>query len=177
MPVPTNLRPVQTNLFGSEASRSNSGISSAASKASPAKERPTHIEVCARIRPLHISMQSSSSYFGGDAIGSSPARKPPIPSGRIGMGTRKTLGDPPGYHNQPQQSKIAPEDLFYAWDVVGPDTATQSPKTEIIPGRTHTYTLDKVYDAACSTDKVYEKSVKPLVTAAMEGKFICVSCQ
>jgi len=57
----------------------------------------------------------------------------------------------------------------YAWDVVDTDTVAQSPLTDIVPGRTHTYTLDSVYGPDCSTETVYQKSVKDLCTAAMDG--------
>jgi hypothetical protein len=117
-------------------------------------------------------MQSSSSYFGGTELptssSSSPSRKPPVPGGRIGAG-KKAIDNNNNKGADGRGETAAPEDLFYAWDVVGADTACQSQKTEIIPGRTHAYSLDKVYDAAFSTKQVYEQSVKPLVTAAMEG--------
>lgn len=148
--------------------------------APPTKERATHIEVVARIRPLQISMQSSSSYFGGTelppagALSSTATRKPPIPNSRIGMGTssKKTTEE------NNETVSLSPEELFYAWEVnADGDTATQSHRTNIIQGRTHTYTLDKVYDAAASTKQVYEQSVKPLVSAAMEGTCVCfLSC-
>jgi hypothetical protein len=76
MPV-SNLKPL--NLFSEGQPKacdsSNSGNNG---------EKSTHIEVCARVRPLQISMLSSSSYFGGneDHISkdaTSPARKPPVP--------------------------------------------------------------------------------------------------
>jgi hypothetical protein len=148
-------------------------------------ERATHIEVCARVRPLQISMQSSSSYFGGgnssplaaDTTITSP-RKPPVPS-RIGKGVsnipslkKKSSSDK---DKEKPQSKVAAAvaaaeaDLFYAWDVTSNDTAAQSPRTDIVPGRTHQYTLDQIYGPSCNTRQVYQQSVKPLVLAAMEG--------
>lgn len=123
----------------------------------------THIEVCARIRPLQITMQSSSSYFGGKDTMTSPSRKPQIPKRGIQppKSTTKKQEEPP---------KSPSEDgLFYAWDVVGNDTATQSPRTDIVPGRTHQYTLDKVYGPSATTKDLYNKSVRPLVNSAMEG--------
>ena len=59
--------------------------------------------------------------------------------------------------------------MVYAWDVVDDDTVTQSPRTDIVPGRTHTYTLDGVYGPELTTRTLYQKSVRELVLAAMDG--------
>ena len=68
-----------------------------------------------------------------------------------------------------QDSQLEAATTTYAWDVVDDDTVTQSPTTEIILGRTHTYTLDSVYGPDCQTAEVYQKSVHDLVHAAMNG--------
>jgi centromeric protein E len=62
-----------------------------------------------------------------------------------------------------------PTAAAYAWDVITEDSVAQSPHTDIIPGRTHTYTLDRVYGPDTHTYQIYETSVKDLVYAAMEG--------
>lgn len=161
--MPASLRPVQQNLFGDggSAKKASSGGSASAGGA----KNSAHIEVCARIRPLQISMQSSSSYFGGGASakdGAGSPRKPGIP--------------PPGSSKKSAANAAASaaansgdEELFYAWDVVGDDTASQSTKTDIVQGRTHQYTLDKVYGPTSTTREVYNQSVKGLVNSAMEG--------
>ncbi|CAB9531876.1 Kinesin-like protein KIN (Partial), partial [Seminavis robusta] len=155
MPPPSNLKPVQQQLFAENGAPR------------PSAEKKTHIEVCARIRPLQITMQSSSSYFNDHHA--SP-RKPPVPSTRRAGGIPTPKASAKG-NKTPQKSPapIAEEDLFYAWDVIGKDTASQSPRTDIVQGRTHQYTLDKVYGPTCSTKEVYAQSVKPLVMSAMEG--------
>ncbi|CAB9518708.1 Kinesin-like protein KIN [Seminavis robusta] len=155
MPPPSNLKPVQQQLFAENGAPR------------PSAEKKTHIEVCARIRPLQITMQSSSSYFNDHHA--SP-RKPPVPSTRRAGGIPTPKASAKG-NKTPQKSPapIAEEDLFYAWDVIGKDTASQSPRTDIVQGRTHQYTIDKVYGPTCSTKEVYAQSVKPLVMSAMEG--------
>lgn len=87
---------------------------------------------------MQISMQSSSSYFGGKDKELSPHRKPPVP--RKGIQPPKSTGRK---NKEDARSPVVEEDIFYAWDVLGDDTATQSPRTDIVPGRTHQYTLDK----------------------------------
>lgn len=161
MPAPP-LKPAKLfadDVDQTEQSASNGTISSSGATS----ERNTHIEVCARIRPLQISMQSSSSYFGGVSTApttSSSPRKPSLPSNSARQGL------PPSS----APAIIAPEDLFYAWNTEGSDTAAQSPRTELIPGRTHQYTLDKVYGPSCTTRDLYNESVKDLVNSAMEGR-------
>lgn len=65
---------------------------------------------------------------------------------------------------------------IYAWNILEsanscdiPDTVSQSPHTELVQGRTHQYTLDRVYDPQRRTQELYESSVQGLVQAAMEG--------
>jgi hypothetical protein len=160
-------------------------------------EKSTHIEVCARVRPLQISMLSSSSYFGGNedhiihtinnkkgdatTTTTSPARKPPLPR-KPGIPTPGSAANQKKGGNESTPSSSSPpshEELFYAWDVLGNDTASQSHKTDIVPGRTHQYTLDKVYGPSCTSKDLYNQSVRPLVSSAMEGKLVLArnSCQ
>jgi centromeric protein E len=56
-----------------------------------------------------------------------------------------------------------------AWHVLTTDTVGQAPETNPVPGRTHQYTLDKVYGPDTNTQELYQRSVKDLVLAAMEG--------
>ena len=176
---------LRQNLFGTSGGLAKKHVGAAPTAAPSIKsssihasERQTHIEVCARVRPLQISMQSSTSYFNNnsnDKDGSN-LRKPPVPPG--GRGSSKIGGGipPRGSTQKSQQQQQQPqqpgpeENLFYAWDVVGDDTAAQSPKTEIVQGRTHQYTLDKVYGPSNTTRDLYNQSVKGLVHSAMEGK-------
>ena len=110
----------------------------------------THIEVCARIRPLQIS-KSRDGYFSN-----SPARR--------------KVAKP----HRPSPSKSQEE--FVAWDVNGDgDTAAQSCKTELIQGRTHSYTLDKVYGTQASTKDIYDRSIRSLVNSSMEVRSVLFS--
>jgi hypothetical protein len=169
MPV-SNLKP--QNLFSEGPPKTSANDSNNGNNG----EKSTHIEVCARVRPLQISMLSSSSYFGGneDHINkdaTSPARKPPVPPvpRKPGIPAPKANQNKPGEPATPSSSPSR-EELFYAWDVIGNDTASQSPKTDLVPGRTHHYTLDKVYGPSSTTKDLYNQSVRPLVSSAMEGK-------
>lgn len=56
-----------------------------------------------------------------------------------------------------------------AWNVVSDDTVIQSPETDIVQGRTCQYTLDRVYGPSTTTEHLYNRSVKDLVNAAMDG--------
>jgi centromeric protein E len=57
-----------------------------------------------------------------------------------------------------------------AWNVSKDgDTAAQSEHTDIIEGRTHSYTVDKVYGTSSTTQELYENSIYPLVKSSMEG--------
>jgi hypothetical protein len=58
---------------------------------------------------------------------------------------------------------------FYAWDIVDNDTMVQSPKTDLIVGRTHSYTADHCYGPETDNRLVFDHSVKELVQAAMGG--------
>jgi centromeric protein E len=113
-----------------------------------------NVQVCARIRPLAIpGAKEDDSFFSA-----APKRRTflPIPSSRKNQ------------NNTPSGTKISKDESFVAWDVAE-DTASQSNKTEKIQGRTHTYTLDKVFDTNATTHEVYQTQVESLVQAAMEG--------
>jgi len=69
-----------------------------------------------------------------------------------------------------RETEGEPEQTFVAWDVNNDsDTVGQSEHTTKIQGRTHSYTLDKVYQTDASTQDIYQQSVAPLVISAMEG--------
>jgi centromeric protein E len=72
-------------------------------------------------------------------------------------------------NNNNKSSSSSDSSLIYAWDVVSEDMITQSSQTDIILGRTHSYTLDKVYDPAANNLHVYKNSIQNLVHAAMDG--------
>ena len=59
--------------------------------------------------------------------------------------------------------------MIYAWEACSHDTMRQSPHTDLVPGRTHMYTLDRVYGAESTTQQLYETSVQHLVHSALEG--------
>lgn len=151
-------------------------------------ERSKHIEVCVRLRPLSVrSHLSSSSFFHKQPAqrGSSSGLRAPT-SHRSGIPSRSTTTNsstprkpaipkfrgnasatPPQPEQQQQQQQ--PNETRYAWDVIGPDTVSQEPSTILVPGRTHQYTLDRVYGPTTTTASVYDQSVRDLVLAAMEG--------
>lgn len=115
----------------------------------------THIEVCVRIRPLEVT-SDGEGYFA------------PKASGRTGMingvksrvlSTKKETG----------RSRTK-SDGIVAWDVSSDgETAAQSPQTQPVPGRTHSYTLDHVYGPESTTKQLHHRSIKSLVDRAMEG--------
>lgn len=134
----------QKDISPSTATTSSS--STATSTNGPLK---THIEVCARIRPLEIQAERVG-YFA-----SSP---------------RKRLLPGSGKKNKRAPGSIARDGDLCAWDVnADGDTAAQSEKTEIIDGRTNTYTVDKVYGTKSTTRQLYDNSIYSLVKSAMEG--------
>ena len=114
----------------------------------------THIEVCARIRPLRILKER-------DAFFSSPKRKM-LPS--VVKSKKKKAAAVPSFPT------TAHGEEFVAWDVNNEgDTAAQSQRTEHVQGRTHAYTLDTVYGIDSTTRHIYDQSVHSIVKAAMEG--------
>jgi centromeric protein E len=111
-----------------------------------------HIEVCARIRPLQVEMDGQG-YFA-----SKPASGLRLMSGiKIKMSERNQL--------RPEKA-----DKTVAWNVSADgETAAQSPETELVQGRTHSYTLDHVYGPESTTTQLYQRSIKSLVDRAMDG--------
>ncbi|KAG7353929.1 kinesin motor domain containing protein [Nitzschia inconspicua] len=118
----------------------------------------TNVQVCARIRPVLVSeSKETDSFF------KIPKRRTflPIPS------SRKSLT---GITQSNNHSKRCPDETLVAWDVSGGSTtASQAIQIQKIQGRTHSYTLDKVFDSSITTQQIYNESVHPLVQAAMEG--------
>eukprot|EP00934_Nitzschia_sp_Nitz4_P005522 Nitzschia sp. Nitz4//scaffold69_size99277//90883//92850//NITZ4_004650-RA/size99277-processed-gene-0.90-mRNA-1//-1//CDS//3329556766//5512//frame0 len=104
----------------------------------------TNIEVCARIRPLQIQ-SSRKGYF-----------------------TQSRGIQPPSSTSHQQNSSSANQ--VPAWDVSADgETAAQSSSTNLVQGRTHSYTLDHVYGPESSTTQIYQRSVQTLVHRAMQG--------
>ena len=129
-------------------SENSSPVSLSSSLSSPREMLKTHIEVCARIRPLEIS----TGNVGFFASNRSP--KASRSSSKKGLFRRRTPRD----------------GEFVAWDVSSDgDTAAQSERTKLIKGRTHMYTLDNVYGTQETTRQLYDKSIVSLVVSAMEG--------
>lgn len=116
----------------------------------------TRIEVCARIRPLEVPSSDGQGYFASKQ-----------PSGRRlmnGIKPKKTE------RSSSRPSSVKKGDNVVAWDVSDDgETAAQSPKTELVQGRTHSYTVDHVYGPQATTKELYERSIKSLVDRAMEG--------
>jgi hypothetical protein len=113
--------------------------------------------VCARIRPLEIFAERAG-YFD-----SSSPRKRFLP------GSEKKSKRAPGTSKR-APGTIAKDGDVCAWDVSADEnTAAQSKRTDIIEGRTHSYTVDKVYGTKSTTRQLYENSIHSLVKSAMEG--------
>jgi hypothetical protein len=136
----------------------------AAKAAAAVAVEKTHIEVCARIRPVVI-LTEREGYFDSKK----PSRLTPKSVSRI-------PGRQGGAPTQAPPSSSSTDDKGgkggggIAWDVSPDgDTAAQSENTDLVQGRTHSYTLDKVYGVDRTTQDVYDQSVHPLVQAAMEG--------
>jgi centromeric protein E len=109
----------------------------------------TNIQVCARIRPLIVEEQ--------------------VPSKNTTK-RRSFLPIPTRNKSSNQQESSKENVSFVAWDVSDETkTASQSSKTTRIQGRTHSYTLDRIYDSQSSTKQIYDQSVSSLVNAAMSG--------
>ena len=127
--------------------------------------KDTRIEVCARVRPLVISVDREGFFDGGVAGKGSSARR----SVR-GGGSPRTPKSPNNDSSSSASKVDTSHDTFVAWDVnQDGDTAGQSKKTDIVQGRTNSYTLDKVYSPTATTNDIYEKQVHSMVKAAMEG--------
>ena len=134
--------------------------------------RKTHIEVSVRLRPLLVNTQeSSSSFLDTSALKRTSARKPQIPRAPTSS-LKKPSQKIKATTTTPKPKKSNDDDAdtsIYAWDVVSNDTVRQSPATDVIPGRTHSYTVDHVYAPHVTTEHVYQNSVLDLVHAAMDG--------
>jgi hypothetical protein len=135
------------------------------------KDRQRHIEVCARIRPLTIQKESSNSFFEKQQSQSAGTSKSNLR--RPGIPRPSSLRTPPRPKAAPTPEVISappPSQSVYAWDCFGGDTVSQSTdSTELVKGRTHAYTLDRVYGPDQSTQQLYDNSIKSLVHAAMDG--------
>mmetsp|Transcript_30547 Transcript_30547/g.73280 ORF Transcript_30547/g.73280 Transcript_30547/m.73280 type:complete len:671 (-) Transcript_30547:1697-3709(-) len=132
---------------------SSPGTATTASASSgESAEKPllkAHIEVCARIRPLKIQT-GRAGFFEA-------------PSQR-----KRNLS-----HNSKKKQApgtMSKEGEECGWNISEDgETAAQSDNTEIIVGRTTSYTLDKIYGMQSTTRELYDTSVHSLVKAAMEG--------
>ena len=110
-----------------------------------------HIEVCARIRPLNVQT-GGHGYF--------TASKPAAGRRRMG-GIKLKANDRVSSRPATTQKK---DDSIVAWNVSGDgETAAQSPETELVQGRTHSYTLDHMYGPEATTAQLYQRSIKSLV--------------
>jgi len=144
-----------------------------------ALDRKTHIEVCIRIRPLVIASESSNSFL----IQRNEKPTTPSASRRGATRTPRSGGSPNGGFSSSSSNHQRkgwglfkrshspdPEDgNIVAWERVGDTTVRQSPQTNLIQGRTHTYTLDQVYGPTTQTKDVFDRSVQDLVHAAVDG--------
>ena len=146
--------PTPPNRPNSVQSATTFNVSNGSSK--KRDDTSTHIEVCARIRPLEILVKREG-FFDSKMATSSQSRIP----------QRKPTGRGQKDASSPTSSG---SDNIVAWNVSADgETASQSLSTNVIQGRTHSYTLDKVYAPDSNTKQLYDMSVKPLVKSAMEG--------
>jgi len=147
------------------------------------EQRSKHIEVCVRLRPLAIQKEPSNSFFEKQARAGS-LRKAQLPRGGGGIPTSTTSRSStststtktgiPSRRPPPVPPVLAStadtrNQSIYAWKTVGTDTVTQSQQTDLVQGRTHSYTLDRVYGPDLTTRHLYDNSVSSLVQAAMDG--------
>ncbi|GAX21154.1 centromeric protein E [Fistulifera solaris] len=138
------------------------------------EERKKHVEVCVRIRPLVITSESSSSFFQGKQQSAGPTSPAPADLGTPSKSRKSFLRKPQiprpwGKAKTPDEKNNGkpPSPAVYAWKTISDDTATQS--VDLVPGRTHTYTLDHVYGPEATTEALFDRSVLGLVHAAMDG--------
>ncbi len=104
----------------------------------------SNVQVCARIRPLQTSKAPAIS----------------TPQKGHGHSNRRDKRD----------KRSRSDESFIAWDVSDDNkTVFQSKSTEKVQGRTHSYTLDRVFGTDATTDEVYHESVASLVKRAMQG--------
>lgn len=150
--------------------RSSGGKSSSGDDpfASKTTKLPTNVQVCARIRPLRSHIKSKER----ETLDKSPPQKKPIRF--IPWGDLSKKKNPKAFPSAASKSSSnrgsQDNDACVAWDISDDNTsAFQSNKTEKVHGRTHSYTLDRIFGADSTTDEVYNDSVASLVKAAMEG--------
>jgi len=178
--IENNALQTELSLGVEQYSNSSSNISNKNDEYDSVTKLQTNVKVCARIRPL--SNQSSKSKEHDSVFKSTSARRNLsfIPGGNYSnrrkatassttttsTTTTATTTSSGSHSNQRSQG----EGTFVAWDISDDSaTASQSNKMEKIQGRTHSYTLDKVFGTDTSTDQIYHNSVASLVKAAMEG--------
>lgn len=139
--------------------------------------RNTNIEVCVRVRPLAVS--NDFSFFETKTRPSSPTNviggrvRPPSRLSRPGSSIRNmTPRQTPRKQPIPESSSqisATLDDARPAWDVVDIDTLQQSASTTHVQGRTHSYTLDRVYGPISTTSELFQHSLRPVVESAMDG--------
>ena len=164
------------------------GATAAATNVTTTEDEPrkTHIEVCVRIRPLEVATESSNSFLikqqqqqrnGVTSVVTPSSRRGAVRTPRGGTST-PTGGSGQRFRNllfkrshSPDPSTSADDDDQgrVAWERVGDTTVRQAPHTNLIQGRTHTYTLDQVYGPTHTTQQVFTQSVQDLVHAAVDG--------
>ena len=128
----------------------------------------TNVQVCARIRPL--STRSKLKGCEGLVKSSSPKKKLNFNAVVNSSSRRKPVSLPSTTSKNNRIHKPQDKGTFVAWDISDDNTsAHQSNKTEIVQGRTFSYTLDKVFGTDATTGGIYDESVKCLVKAAMKG--------
>lgn len=136
--------------------------------ASKTTKLPTNVQVCARIRPLRSHFKSKER----ETLDKSPPQERHIrfiPGGSH-SNKRNTKVFPSTVSNSTSNIGLQDNGAFVAWDISDDNTsAFQSNKTEKVQGRTHSYTLDRIFGTDSTTDEIYNDSVASLVKAAMEG--------
>ena len=168
--------------------------------------RHTNVQVCVRVRPLVVST-TPQRFFDTNKTQAkqSPSRRPsrlsklpprsPLVCNSNSSARRKS--SLPNYAHDTESTSargggddaadpspemlLSPDSTCCAWEVVMDDspvttTVQQHPDTRI-PGRTHAYTLDRVYGSSSTTLDMYEQSVRPLVeSTVLEGYHASVFC-
>ena len=110
------------------------------------EELVSNVRVCARIRPLNNQSK--------------------VPEALVVSPPRKRQLNLNNHSNKRSQNDGA----FVAWDISDDRTSvSQSIETGKVHGRTHSYTLDRVFGTDATTKEVYQESVASLVKRAMEG--------
>lgn len=125
----------------------------------------TNVQVCGRIRPLDSQSKSNER----ETLVKSP---PPKRHLKLSPGANHPNRTNPAAFSSATSNKrrLQNDGTFVAWDISDDNTnASQSDNTQRVQGRTHSYTLDRVFGTDATTDEIYHESVAPLVKAAMEG--------